>query len=104
MYGQKTKSNKQVKESAVQIKDSRIDLRITRSQKVLLESAATAQGQKLSEFVLDASTEAAEIALASQTDIRLQPPAMEIFLAQLQEDPKPISKLQALFARKSVFE
>ena len=85
-------------------KDARIDLRVNLTQKTLLERAAASQGKKLSDFVISASTEAAQLALADQNRFTLPEDKMALFLASLEEEPMVLPKLQALFARKSVFE
>jgi uncharacterized protein (DUF1778 family) len=85
-------------------KDARIDLRVSLTQKALLERAAASQGKKLSDFVISASTEAAQLALADQNRFSLPEDKMALFLASLEEEPKVIPQLRALFARKSVFE
>lgn len=86
------------------VKDSRIDLRVNLGQKALLEQAAAAQGRKLTEFVIAASTEAAEIALADQSRFSLAEADMGRFLRCLEEPPREIPQLRELFRRKSVFE
>lgn len=85
-------------------KDARIDLRVNLTQKTLLQRAAAAQGMKLSDFVISASTEAAQLALAEQNRFTLPEDKMALFLASLEEEPMVLPKLQALFAKKSVFE
>lgn len=85
-------------------KDARIDLRVNLTQKTLLEEAAASQGKKLSDFVISASTEAAQIVLADQNRFALPEDKMKLFLARLEEEPLVLPKLKALFARKSVFE
>jgi uncharacterized protein (DUF1778 family) len=85
-------------------KDARIDLRVNQAQKALLEQAAASQGKKLSDFVISASTEAAQLALADQNRFYLSEEQMAKFLAILEEEPREIPALRELFARKSVFE
>jgi uncharacterized protein (DUF1778 family) len=85
-------------------KDARIDLRVNITQKALLEQAAASQGKKLSDFVIGASTEAAELALADQNRFSLPEDKMALFLASLEEEPVVIPRLRDLFNRKSVFE
>jgi uncharacterized protein (DUF1778 family) len=85
-------------------KDARIDLRVNLTQKSLLELAAASQGKKLSDFVISASTEAAQMALADQNRFVLPEEQMTRFLESLEEEPRDIPELRALFARKSVFE
>lgn len=85
-------------------KDARIDLRVNQAQKALLEQAAASQGKRLSDFVITASTEAAQMALADQNRFVLPEEQMAKFLAMLEEEPRDIPALRELFARKSVFE
>ena len=85
-------------------KDARIDLRVNLTQKTLLERAAASQGKKLSDFVIGASTDAAQLALADQNPFALSEDQMAKFLASLEEEPKVLPKLRALLAIKSVFE
>lgn len=85
-------------------KDARIDLRVNQAQKALLEQAAASQGKRLSDFVITASTEAAQMALADQNRFVLPEEQMAKFLAMLEEEPREIPALRELFARKSVFE
>ncbi len=93
-----------MKAASTTLKDARIDLRVNLSQKALLEQAAAAQGIKLSEFVIGASTEAAALALADQRKFVLPEDQMEKFLASIEEEPTPLPALKALFDRPSVFE
>jgi len=93
-----------MKATAHNSKDARIDLRVNLTQKLLLEQAAASQGKKLSDFVISASTDAAQMALADQNRFSLPDDKMALFLASLEEEPKVLPKLRALFARKSVFE
>jgi uncharacterized protein (DUF1778 family) len=79
-------------------------LRVNLTQKTLLEQAAAAQGKKLSDFVISASTQAAQMALADQNRFSLPEEKMALFLESLEEEPKVLPKLRDLFSRKSVFE
>ncbi len=85
-------------------KVARIDLRITPTQKALIEQAAAAQGRTLSEFMVGASTAAAHLALADQNRFVLTDEQMARFLQRLDEEPTEIAGLRELFARKSVFD
>lgn len=96
--------DKFVKAIAQNSKDARIDLRVNQAQKALLEMAAASQGKKLSDFVITASTEAAQMALADQNRFSLPEAEMKKFLASLEEEPTEIPALRELFTRKSVFE
>lgn len=92
------------KNADANIKSARIDLRVNQAQKSILEQAAASQGKKLSEFVILASTEAAQLALADQNRFFLSEAQMTKFLASLDEEPQEIPALRELFLRKSVFE
>lgn len=83
-------------------KDTRLDLRLDFGQKALFERAAAAQGKRLSQFVIEASTLVAQTALADQVRFEMSDGNMERFLAGLEEPPQPIPRLRALFDRKSV--
>lgn len=85
-------------------RDARIDLRVNQAQKALLELAATSQGKNLSEFVINASTEAAQLALADQNRFVLPEAVMNEFLASLEAEPRGLSAVKALLSRESVFE
>lgn len=89
---------------ATTIKDSRIDVRLSKSQKTLLEQAAAARGKSLSEFMVTVSTEAAEMVLADQNRLSLSEEAMQSFIARLEEPPRVLPKLKALFERPSVLK
>jgi len=104
MYGIDSTGAKDMKAAAHSSKDARIDLRVNLTQKTLLELAAASQGKKLSDFVISASTEAAQMALADQNRFVLPEEQMTKFLESLEEEPRDIPELRALFARKSVFE
>ncbi|MDR3692014.1 MAG: DUF1778 domain-containing protein [Fimbriimonas sp.] len=104
MYGIDKTGAKDMKAAAHRSKDARIDLRVNLTQKTLLELAAASQGKKLSDFVISASTEAAQVALADQNRFVLPEEQMTKFLKSLEEEPREIPELRALFARKSVFE
>lgn len=93
-----------MKPAAHSSKDARIDLRVNLNQKTLLELAAASQGKNLSDFVISASTEAAQMVLADQNRFVLPEEQMAKFLESLEEEPRDIPELRALFARKSVFE
>lgn len=104
MYGIKLTGAALMKPAAHSSKDARIDLRVNLTQKTLFELAAASQGKKLSDFVIGASTEAAQMALADQNRFVLPAEQMTKFLEGLEEEPKDVPALRALFARKSVFE
>ncbi len=85
-------------------RNARIDLRVNPSEKALLELAASSQGKNLSEFVISASTEAAQLALADQSRFVLPEDAMHRFMAELEAEPRAVSAVRALLQRESAFE
>ncbi len=85
-------------------KGARIDLRISEAEKDLIERAALAEGEKLSEFVLRASTAAAQQALAEQNRFELPEAQMSAFLSRLEASPVQNDRLRELFRRTDVFE
>jgi len=103
MYGQRSGVHVKTRTAPSSTKDARIEFRVNLAQKSLLERAAAAQGQKLSDFVIGASTEAAEMALADQNRFLLSEAQMTEFLARLEDPPSELPALRALFDRKSVF-
>ena len=85
-------------------KAERIALRIAGEEKVRLEQAAKLQHQTLSEFMLSASREAADLALGDQTRFVLSKKQMAVLNAALDAPPHVIPQLKSLFARASVFK
>lgn len=85
-------------------RSARIDLRVNPAQKALLEQAAAAQGRNLSDFVISASTEAAQLALADQNRFALPEAQMQRFLDALDAPVHPVDGLRELFARRNLFE
>lgn len=89
---------------SVTSKAERIALRVVDDDKKRLEQAAKLQNQSLTEFVLSASREAADIVLGDQTRFVLSKQQMAALNAALDAPPREIPQLKALFARSSVFK
>jgi uncharacterized protein (DUF1778 family) len=87
-----------------QTKVERVALRLAAADKVHLSRAAKLQGRTLSEFMLAASREAADLALNEQTRFVLSPEALRKFAAALDAPPRDVPALRKLFASPSVLE
>lgn len=85
------------KEAAVQ-KKTRLSIRVSEPEKAILLQAASARHSNLSQFVLQASLEAAQAILADQSEFRLPPEQWEKFRARLDDPPKVIPALHDLFS------
>ena len=82
----------------------RVNLRIDPELKLLLVKAAEAQDLELTDFMLNASRVAAEVALANRTRFGLSPSQWRDFNASLDAPPRDIAALRRLFAERPVFE
>src|SRR5271157_3155270 len=78
-----------------------INLRVTRSQKALIDRAAEAQGRSRSDFMLDAACREAESVLLDQRYFFLDDEAFRRFTAMLDAPPKSNPRLARLLARKA---
>lgn len=87
-----------------QAKAERVALRLAAADKLHLARAARLQGRTLSEFMLAASREAADLALNEQTRFTLSAEALRKFTAALDAPPREIPALRRLFATPSVLE
>ena len=74
-------------------RSEKLDLRLTPAAKRMLHAAAAAERRSVSEFVLDSALSRAEETLADRR-----------FLAALDAPPRPLPRLERLFAEPSVFE
>ena len=89
---------------SVQTKVDRVALRLAAVDKLHLSRAAKLQGRTLSDFVLVAAREAADLALNEQTRFALSPQALRKFAAALDAPAREIPALRKLFAAPSVLE
>jgi len=81
-----------------------INLRLSRSQKALIDRAAEAQGRNRSDFMLDAACREAESVLLDRCYFQLDDAAFKRFTAMLDAPPKSNPKLARLLARKAPWE
>jgi uncharacterized protein (DUF1778 family) len=87
-----------------QAKAERVALRLTMADKTHLARAAKLQGRTLSDFMLVASREAADLALNEQTRFVLSAEALRKFTAALDAPTRDTPALRKLFATPSVLE
>ena len=85
-------------------RSEKLDLRLTPAAKQLLHAAAAAERRSVSEFVLDSALSRAEETLADRRFFGLDAERWEAFLAALDAPPRPLPRLERLFAEPSVFE
>ena len=74
-----------------EVKTCRIDLRATREQKAFIKRVAGAQGQKISDFVLNSAREKAEMILADQKEFLLSPKQWASFVSVLDRQQEDFS-------------
>jgi uncharacterized protein (DUF1778 family) len=80
-------------------RDARLDFRLQSEHKRLIEQAAVASGQSLSEFALSHLIEAAREAVDQATTTQLRRRDCEAFLALISEDAEPNEALKAAAER-----
>jgi len=85
-------------------KETRLSIRASDPDKTLLAEAARARHINVSQFVLQASLDAARAVLAEQTDFRLPPEQWEAFCRRLDAPPQSIPALRRLFAEPEPFD
>lgn len=85
-------------------KDQTLTLRISGSDKRILQQAARTQQVKLSEFVLRIARDKAQDILAQQTQFFLPAPQMKAFLEALDAPPRDIPELRKLLSEPSPWE
>jgi uncharacterized protein (DUF1778 family) len=87
------------------LKDERIELRVTRPAKILLQQAAAARNKTVSEFVVDSGLTAAAETLADRQHFALSEEQWNAFLAALDAPTmKAKPRLKKLLTTPSVLE
>lgn len=84
-------------------KEKRLSIRATEPEKALLAQAARLRRTNVSQFVLQASLEAANAVVVDQTEYRLSSGEWEAFCCRLDEPPKAIPALRQLFGENELF-
>ena len=85
-------------------RSEKLDLRLTPAAKRMLHAAAAAERRSVSEFVLDSALSRAEETLADRRFFGLDAERWAAFLAALDAPPRPLPRLERLFAEPSLFE
>jgi uncharacterized protein (DUF1778 family) len=85
-------------------KNDRLELRVGRQQRRILDEAAAASGMSVSAFVLSHATDAARDLLADRTSVVPPPERWRTFITLLERDPRPMPGLAAFLARRSVLD
>lgn len=79
-------------------KETRLSIRASEPEKTILAQAARARHTNISQFVLQASLDAAHTVLVDQTEFRLPPEQWQAFCERLDEPAKVIPALRDLFS------
>ena len=85
--------------ATAQLRQQRLEARITKRQKTLFERAATLKGTSVSQFVISSAQEAAERTLQEQQIIELGRRDQEIFVNALLHPASPNKRLRAAIRR-----
>lgn len=84
-------------------KESRLSIRTSTPEKTLLAQAARVRHMNTSQFVLQASLDAARAVLADQTRFRLPPDQWDAFCERLDAPPQVVPALRELFSGPDPF-
>lgn len=84
-------------------KESRLSIRASEPEKAILAQAARVRHTNISQFVLQASLDAAHAILVDQTEFRLPQDQWEAFCQRLDEPAKVIPQLRQLFNEPEPF-
>ena len=85
-------------------KEDRLELRLERERRQLLDQAAQAAGLSTSAFVLEHATLAAQQALADRSRFVLPADRWDAFVELLDRPEQPVEGLAAFLARPSILE
>jgi len=86
------------------LRGENINLRVSRSQKALIDRAAEAQGRNRSDFMLDAACREAESVLLDRRYFHLDADQFRRFNAMLDSPPKSNPRLARLLRTKAPWE
>lgn len=89
--------------AATEQKESRLSIRASEPEKSILRQAAEARHMNTSQFVLQASLDAAHAILVDQTEFRLPPEQWEAFCERLDAPARTIPALQQLFSESEPY-
>ena len=85
-------------------KTERIDMRVTQSQRELLAEASRATQTTVTDFVLNAATDAAEQVLADRTEFWLPEDQWSLFVRALDAPARPLPRLRRLLEAPTVLD
>ena len=85
-------------------RDAAIHIRAPRRTKELIETAASATGKSLSEFMLDTARRRAIDVLLDQRLFVLEPKQYDAFVRALDNPPPPGPRLKALMKKKPLWQ
>jgi uncharacterized protein (DUF1778 family) len=85
------------------MKESRLDLRLTKPQKELIEQAAAISGRTVTDFSTDTLTKEAEEVIRRDRTLRVDSEAFDEFNRILDAPAKSLPGLADLLSRRSVF-
>jgi uncharacterized protein (DUF1778 family) len=85
-------------------KEDRIELRVSRSAKALLQRAAAVRHKSVTEFVLDSGLSAAAEALADRRQFELTDKQWRVFHAALDAPVRRKKRLEKLLTTRSIVE
>jgi uncharacterized protein (DUF1778 family) len=86
------------------LREENINLRVSRSQKALIDHAAEALGRSRSDFMLDAACRAAESALLDRCYFELEGSEFRKFTAMLDRAPGSNPRLARLLKTKAPWD
>jgi uncharacterized protein (DUF1778 family) len=84
-------------------KSERLELRLTRDQKVRIEQAAALSGRTVTDFSVSVLAREADEAIRSERELYLSQKSWDAFNEILNRPAKPVSGLADLLKRPSVF-
>ena len=91
-------------EARPETRTEKLDLRLTKSAKRILHSAARAERRSVSDFVLESALARAAETLPDRQRFGLNAKQWEAFQAALDAPPRPAPRLARLLNQPSVFE
>ena len=85
-------------------RSNRLNIRATKAEKRLLETAAARRDTTVSDFVLEAARSRAEVVLAEERDFELSPERWKAFVAALERPVQPKPRLKKLLNEPGVLD
>jgi uncharacterized protein (DUF1778 family) len=85
-------------------KTERLDLRVSREQKILFEEAATVSAKTVTDFVVQSAAIAARDVMADRTQFVLTREEWAAFAAAIDREPRYLPRLAAFLAEPSVLD